>query len=80
MVSQNFLYYALGVGFLILVGFLSWAIFSLSETLKKLTSILVKIDDVAKDADDLKNYVKSGILYLVNMFIKSGGDKHDKQK
>ena len=78
--SQNFLYYSLGVGFLILVGFLSWAAFSLSKTLKKLTSILEKADDLAKDADDLKNYAKSGILYLVNMFVKKVGDKHGKQK
>lgn len=80
MMSQNFLYYSLGVGFLILVGFLSWAAFSLSKTLKKLTSILEKADDLAKDADDLKNYAKSGILYLVNMFVKKAGDKHGKQK
>ena len=80
MISQNFLYYSIGIGFLILVGFLSWAAFSLSRTLKKLTSILEKADDLAKDADDLKNYTKSGILYLVNMFVKSGGDKHGKQK
>ena len=81
MISLNFLYYSLGIGFLILVGFLSYAAFSLSKTLKKLTSILVKVDDVAKDADDLKNYIKQGILYLTNMFvnrnmiIKKGGDK-----
>lgn len=80
MVSQNFLYYALGIGFLILVGFLSWVAFSLSKTLRKLTSILEKADDLAKDAEDLKNYIKSGIMYLVNMFVKKAGDKHGKQK
>jgi hypothetical protein len=91
MISQNFLYYSLGVGFLILVGFLSWAAFSLSKTLKRLTSILEKADDLAKDADDLKNYAKSGIMYLVNLVIgkrpparraygPDGGDKHGKQK
>jgi hypothetical protein len=78
MVSLNFLYFSLGIGFLILVGFLSYAAFSLSKSLKKLTSILVKVDDVAKDADDLKNYVKQGISYLMNMFVKKGGDKHGK--
>jgi hypothetical protein len=74
MVSLNFLYFSLGIGFLILVGFLSYAAFSLSKSLKKLTSILVKVDDVAKDADELKNFLKNGILYLKNMFIKKGGD------
>jgi hypothetical protein len=79
MISLNLLYYSLGIGFLILVGFLSYAAFSLSKTLKKLTSILVKVDDVAKDADDLKNYVKQGILYLMNMFVKKGGDTNGKK-
>jgi hypothetical protein len=80
MISQNFLYYSIGIGFLILVGFLSYAAFSLSKTLKKLTSILFKIDDVVKDANDLKNYIKQGILYLMSIFIKKGGDKNGKQK
>jgi len=78
MISQNFLYYSLGIGFLILVGFLSYAALSLSKTLKKLTSILIKVDDVAKDADDLKNYIKQGILYLTKFFVKKGGDKDGK--
>ena len=57
-----------------MVGFLSYAALSLSRTLKKLTSILVKVDDVAKDADELKNYIKYGVLYIKNMFVKKGGD------
>lgn len=78
MVSLNFLYYSLGIGFLILVGFLSYAAFSLSRSLKNLTSILAKVDDVAKDAEELKNYIKQGILYLKNLFVKKGGDKNGK--
>ncbi len=73
MMSLNFLYYSLGIGFLVLVGFLSYAAFNLSQTLKKLTSVLIKVDDVAKDADDLKNLIKSGVLGLVSMFAKKGG-------
>jgi hypothetical protein len=78
MISQNFLYYSLAIGFLILVGFLSYAAFNLSKTLKETTSILTKVDDVAKDVDELKNGIKSGILTLINMFIKKGGDKNVK--
>lgn len=69
---------------MILVGFLSYAAFSLSKTLKELTSILVKVDDIAKDAEELKNYIKNGIIYLKSMFvnkntiIKKGGDKNGK--
>ncbi|MGA3292193.1 MAG: hypothetical protein ABSC49_03570 [Candidatus Microgenomates bacterium] len=75
MLSLNFLYYSLGIGFLILVGFLSYAAFSLSKTLKRLNSILIKVDDVASDAEELKNFLKSGIIYLKDMFVKKGGDK-----
>jgi len=71
--SLNFLYYSLGIGFLVLVGFVSYAAFNLSRTLKRLTSVLIKVDDVAKDADDLKNLIKSGVLGLVSMFVKKGG-------
>ena len=78
MTPQDFLFYSLGIGFLILIGFLSYAAFSLSQTLKNLTSILVKIDDIAKDADDLKNKIKLGILNLMSMFLKKGGVKNDK--
>jgi hypothetical protein len=89
MVSLNFLYYSLGIGFLILVGFLCYAAFSFSKGLKDITSILDKIDDVVKDADELKNFIKSGVLNLINMFLKKkqsakraadskGGEKDDK--
>lgn len=72
-----------------LVGFLSYAAFSLSKSLNKLTSVLEKVDDVVKDADDLKNFIKQGILYLMNIFVKKrpsarkasgleGGDKDGK--
>ncbi len=80
MVSSDFLFYSLGIGFLILVGFVCYAAVNLSQTLKKLTSILVKVDDIAKDAEDLKNTIKLGILNLMSMFLKKGkgGDKNGK--
>lgn len=70
MISLNFLYYSLGIGFLVLVGFLSFAAYSLSESLKKISSILVKVDDVAKDAENLKDLIKNGVIYLMGMFTK----------
>ena len=77
MQSLNILYYSLAIGFLVLVGFVSYAAFNLSQTLKKLTSILNKVDDIATDADYLKNTIKSGLLNLMSMFIKKGGDIKD---
>lgn len=79
MVSLNFLYYSLGIGFLVLVGFLSYSAFNLSKTLKELDSILVKVDDMAKDAEELKNFIKSGIFYLKELLVKKGGDTDGKK-
>jgi hypothetical protein len=78
MLSLNLLYFSLAIGFLILVGFISYAAYNLSITLKRLTSVLVKVDDVAKDADDLKNLIKSGVLGLLSMFTKKGGEEDGK--
>ena len=78
MTSQDILYYSLAIGFLILVGFVSYAAFSLSKTLKKLTSILEKVDDITKDVDELKNFIKYGILALKNMLVEKGGEKNGK--
>lgn len=80
MVSLNFLYYSLGVGFLVLVGFLSYAAYNLSQTLKESTSILKKVDNIAKDAEELKNFIKNGIIYLKDMIFKKGGEKNDNSK
>ena len=78
MTSLNILYYSLAIGFLVLVGFVSYVAFTLSKTLKELSSILIKVDDVAKDAEEIKNFIKNGIVYLKDMFVKKGGDKDGK--
>lgn len=75
MVSGDFLNYSIGLGFLILVGFASYAFYNLSLTLKQSTSILTKVDDITKDVESLKDVIKNGILYLLNIFSKKGGDK-----
>lgn len=60
------------------MGFVSYAAFSLSKTLKELTSILERVDDITKDVDELKNHIKDGILYLKNILLKKGGGKNGK--
>lgn len=79
LTSQDFLFYSLGLGFLILVGFLSYSSYNLSKSLKQLTSILTKVDGIATDVESLKDIIKNGILYLVSMFSKKGGDKNGKK-
>lgn len=78
MSSLDILYYSLAAGFLILVGFVSYAAFNLSQTLKETTSILERIDDITKDVEEFKNYIKQGILYLKSLFTRKGGEKNDK--
>lgn len=80
IIPLDFLYYSLGIGFLVLVIFISYAFYNLSNILKKLTSILIKVDDITKDVDDLKNLVKNGILYLLSMFNKKEVNKNGKTK
>lgn len=80
IIPLDFLYYSLGIGFLVLVIFISYAFYNLSNILKKLTSILIKVDDITKDVDDLKNLVKNGILYLLSMFNKKEVKKNGKTK
>ena len=79
MISFDFFNYALGIGFLVLVGFVSYAAFNLSKTLKELTLILERIDDMTKDVDELENYIKHGVLYIKSFFTKKeGGESHGK--
>lgn len=80
MTSQDFLYYSLGSGFLILVGFASYAFYNLSLTLKESTSILTKVDDITKDVESLKNVIKNGILYLTSIFQKKEVKGNDNKK
>lgn len=80
MTPQDFLFYSLGAGFLILVGFLSYSAYNFSKSLKEVISILKKVDAITKDVESLKDTVKSGILYLVSMFSsKKGVNKNDKK-
>ncbi|MFZ3301364.1 MAG: DUF948 domain-containing protein [Microgenomates group bacterium] len=80
MDSVTFLNYSLGVGFIVLVGFISFAFYNLSKSLKEVTSILSKVDSITKDVESLKDIIKSGITYLVSMFSnKKEVNKNDKR-
>lgn len=76
MVSQDFLFYSLGLGFLVLVGFLSYAAYSLAQSLKTLTLVLKNAEDISNDIGELKNGIKFGLLNLLHIFFKKkGGEK-----
>ena len=65
MSSQEFLYYSLAIGFIVLVGFFSFAMYHLAETLKSLKVLLDNIDDTAKDFNLIKNKIKLGALTVI---------------
>jgi hypothetical protein len=71
--SINFLHYSIGARFLILVGFISYTFYNFSNSLKEVTSILTKVDDITKDVESLKEIIKNGILYLLSMFSNKKG-------
>ena len=79
MASQDFLFYSLGFGFLILVGFLSYAAFRLAESFRTLTQILQTVEDVSNYIDKLASVIKVGILNLSQIFLKKGGEKNGKK-
>ncbi|OGE14650.1 hypothetical protein A2111_02505 [Candidatus Daviesbacteria bacterium GWA1_38_6] len=65
MSSQEFLYYSLAIGFIVLVGFISFAMFHLAESLKSLKVLLENIDDTTKDFNLIKNKIKLGALTAI---------------
>ena len=75
MASQDFLFYSLGLGFLILVGFLSYAAYCLAKSLKTLSLILQDAEDISNDINKLEKGIKSRLLNLLRIFLKKGGEK-----
>lgn len=73
MDSANFLNYSIAIGFLVLVGFISYSAYSLAKSLKEATSILSKVDSITKDVESLKDIIKTAIIYLVSMFSNKKG-------
>lgn len=80
MTAQDFFYFAFGIGFLVMTGFISFAVYKLSKSLDELTSILTKVDDITTDANELKNIVKNGMIYMKNLVFRKGGDKSDRKQ
>ncbi len=62
MSTQDFLFISLGVGFLILVGFLSYAAYHLAITLKSAREVIDNAEDITNDVRAMKNQLKGGML------------------
>lgn len=75
MVSQDFLFYSLGVGFLILVGFLSYAVYCLAKSLKTLTLIFQNAENISNEIGKLGTGIRFGLQSLLNIFLKKRSEK-----
>lgn len=69
MATQDFLFYALGIGFLVLVGFLSYASYWLAQSLKALTRTVQNAESITSDIFALRNWLEFSFLKLISTFI-----------
>lgn len=83
---QDFLYLSLAVGFLILVGFISFAAYRLGKTLESIKEVVDNAEDITHDVKAIKNQIKSGLittlvtaLNLTTAILKrKGGGKNER--
>ena len=66
LTSLDILYLSLSIGFLILVGVISYLVFRVSRTLGNVDTLVEDVDDTAKDIRGLKNHVKGGVFGAVS--------------
>lgn len=83
MVSTTVLHYTLSIGFTILVIFICYTLYNLSEDLKILKRILLNAEEVSDDINSLKNFIKSSLTSIINLaklFVQNGGEKKWRKK
>jgi hypothetical protein len=69
MSSQDTLNYALAAGFLVGVGFFSYVMYEVTQTLKTANMVLADVKDTTRDITDLKDNVKLGAFgFLSSVF------------
>lgn len=62
MTTLDLLYICLGVGFLVLVGFLSYAAYQIGKTAKESRNVIANASNITDDVRALKDSIKAGIL------------------
>lgn len=72
--QQEFLYYILTLGFIVLVFFISFAAWETARTLKSLKKLIDEVEDTTRDVNLIKDKIKfgalTGIATLLGMFVK----------
>jgi hypothetical protein len=74
MTSQEFMNISVGISALVLTGFLSYAAFNLSKTLKKFDTIADRLEGITKDVEEFKDFIKYGATHLKNIIVKKAAD------
>lgn len=69
MASIDFLYYSLGIGFILLVIEAGFTAYHLVLTLAAMRKLIEKTDDILSDVQSIKNTVKIGVFGAVTQFI-----------
>lgn len=77
----------MGIGFLILVGFISFACFRLSQTLKSVKELVDDAKNLTQDVKSIKDQIQVGLAKLLNTILnagtlllnKKGGKKYGKK-
>jgi hypothetical protein len=69
MSSLNFLYYALGAGFLVFIIFLSYALWQLGQTFKTLQLTILETRQIIRDAREVERGVRLGIINLLSHIL-----------
>lgn len=81
MYSLDFLYYSLGVGFLILIGFMCYVLYYLAQDLKSVRDILEQVEDVTRGIDLIGTQLKLSVLnFTKRLLMKGGEEKNGKRK
>lgn len=86
MNSNDFLNISVGVGFLVLVGFIAYVCIRLSETLKSIKILADDTQSIAQGVKSIKDQLILGIAKFLNVALnsgtlllkKKGGGKHGK--
>lgn len=72
MTSLDFLYISLGVGFLVLVGFISNLLRQVTATLNKADHIVENIGETTDSVMGIKDTLSSSMLRVISKLLKGG--------
>ncbi len=80
--TQDLLYVCVALGFVVLVGYLSYAAYHLGQALKSLKLVLDETEDITRDVQKVKDQIKHGVASAataaLGVFLKRGGVKDGK--